>query len=127
VQIFLSTLHTDLGLDYKDACDLIETNKEQLEKYGSNTHVRDVGFYIRKQPVNKLETGNDIITLVTGRIRHSGEGKHSNAQVTQRHPWSASGKSICFANFRMHWKLCKNEKMAQYLWEFWYKYEPQVP
>jgi hypothetical protein len=118
--MYMSTLVTDIGLTYEEACGLIESNKEMLETYGSNFPVKDVGFYVRKYPQNQLGTGEDKIVLITGRIRHAGEGRHT-VQVSTRYPWDKSAKSQHFYNLKQHWKLCKNEKRAQKLWNLWYK------
>ena len=120
VQMIMSTFMTDVGMKYEQAVEIIKGNKEQLEKYGSNMPIRDVGFYIRKNPQNQLGTGRDKIMLITGRIRQAGEGKNS-VLATTRYPWDDNAKSQHMYNLKQHWKLCKDEKAARNLWNFWYK------
>lgn len=114
---------TDVGLTYDEACEIVESNKDQLEKYGSNMNVREVGFYIRKQPQNCLGSGMDKIVLITGRLRHAGESKH--VQATTRTPWDNNAKSSPMYHLKVHWKLCKDEKAAERLWNHWYKCVPR--
>ena len=125
VQMIMSTLVTDIGLTYGDAVEIIKSNKEQLEKYGSNMAIRDVGFYIRKQPLNMLGTGRDKIVLVTGRIRQAGEGKNV-VMATMRYPWDNNAKSNNLFTLKQHWKLCKDEKAAKNLWNHWHRYVHQA-
>lgn len=116
----MSTFITDVGLSYQEAVDIIQSNKDQLEKYGSNLAVKEVGFYIRKHRQNQLGTGRDRILLITGRIRHAGEGKQ-NVQVSTRSPWDNNAKTQPMNHLKLHWKLCKKEEAAKELWNFWYK------
>lgn len=126
MQIRLSTLHVEIGLPYEEAVQMIDVNKEQLEKYGSRLPIGNVGFYVRRQPKNMLGTGHDRICLVTGVIRYAGDGR--DVRVLVRQPWSRNAGNVLWHHFRMHWKLEKNEKSALRQWNFWHKcVHPQPP
>lgn len=119
MQMRLTTLNVEVGLSYDEALELIEENKGQLEKYGSRLPIANVGFYVRKRPVNRLDTGYDHIALVTGLIHVSGDG--GNKKILHRAPWHRNAYSPLWDHFKMHWKLEKSEARARKLWNFWYK------
>jgi hypothetical protein len=116
----ITTLETDHGLPYKEACEILERNKEKLEKHGSDFAIRNCGFYVRKVPVNRMGTGYDFVCMVTGKIRTGNENKKS-PQIFTRRPEDHNMKSHGWFEFSRHWKYCNNEAHAKHLWEFWYK------
>lgn len=120
LQVYLTSLVIEVGLDHERAEELVQENKKQIEEYGSRLLPVDIGFYMRKYPQNILQTGNDRICLVTGTIKQANDGGSGGKDCLLRYPWSRNATKSAFRDIKTQWKLIKNEATAERLWKFWH-------
>jgi hypothetical protein len=124
LQVYLTSLVIEVGLNYARAEDVIEENKKQIEEYGSRLLPAEVGFYMRRHPQNILQTGNDRVCLVTGIIKQANDGGSGSKDCLLRYPWSRNATKSLFQDIKTQWKLIKNEATAARLWKFWHGCTP---
>jgi hypothetical protein len=127
LQVYLTRVFVEVGLTYEAACEIMDSNIEAMNKYGSRIKTKDVGFYVRKQPQNQLGTGKDWVCLATGTIRQASDGRqYTDKEVLMRHPYLRHSTKTAFDKFRMHWKKA-DDKLAESLWRFWHGWALMSP
>ena len=125
--MYLTRVQIEMGLTYDAATELVDSNLNMMEEYGSRIKQSEVGFWVRKEPKNRYGTSKDFICLVTGMIKQNNDGQaHMDKKVLQRYPWSRNAGRLQLLDLRHHWKPCTNEKSAKALWTHWYKCAPPL-